>query len=69
MYKENGTKGPFKDSFNNAVRFAYDNFEAEMVILFFKTIMTDYGIKFNIRTDLEQDLYKVFSERYTKYLV
>ncbi len=69
MYKENGTKGPFKESFNNAVRFAYDNFEAEMVILFFKTIMTDYGIKFNIRTDLEQDLYKVFSERYTKYLV
>jgi len=69
LYKENGTKGPFKDSFNNAVRFAYDNFEAEMVILFFKTIMTDYGIKFNIRTDLDQDLYKVFSERYTKYLV
>lgn len=68
-YKENGLVGNFKTMFNNAVRFAYDNFEAEMVILFFKTIMTDYKIKFNIRTDLDQDLYKVFSERYTKYLV
>lgn len=69
MYKENGTKGDFKKSFNNAVRFAYDNFEPEMVILLFKTVMTDYKIKFNIRTDLDQDVYKVFSERYTKYLV
>jgi len=69
MYKQNGTKGDFKKCFNNAVRFAYDNFEPEMVILLFKTIMTDYGIKFNIRTDLDKDVYKVFSERYTKYLV
>ena len=40
-----------------------------MVILLFKTIMTDYKIKFNIRTDLDKDVYKVFSERYTKYIV
>ena len=69
MYKENNTKGNFKEYFNNAVRFAYDNFEPEMVILLFKTVMTDYKIKFNIRTDLDKDVYKVFSERYTKYLV
>lgn len=69
IYKENGTAGEFKKIFNNAVKFAYDNFEPEMVVLFFKTIMTDYSIKFNIRTDLNQDLYKVFSERYTKYIV
>ena len=69
MYQQNGTKGDFKKCFNNAVRFAYDNFEPEMVILLFKTIMTDYSIKFNIRTDLDKDVYKVFSERYTKYLV
>ena len=68
-YQENGTKGDFKSMFNNAVKFSYDNFEPEMVVLFFKTIMTDYGIKFNIRTDLNQDLYKVFSERYTKHIV
>ena len=69
MYKENGTNGDFKAHFNNAIRFAYDNFEPEMVVLMFKTIMTDYKIKFNIRTDLDKDVYKVFSERYTKYIV
>jgi hypothetical protein len=68
-YQEHGTKDDFKVMFNNAVKFSYENFEPEMVVLFFKTIMTDYGIKFNIRTDLNQDLYKVFSERYTKYIV
>ena len=67
--KENGTKGDFKKKFNNAVRFAYDNFDPEMVVLLFKTIMTDYQIRFNIRTDLDKDVYKVFSERYTKYIV
>jgi len=69
MYLENGTKGDFKEKFNNAVRFAYDNFDPEMVVLLFKTIMTDYKIRFNIRTDLDKDVYKVFSERYTKYIV
>lgn len=69
IYKETGTKGDFKKKFNNAIRFAYDNFDPEMVVLLFKTIMGDYGIKFNIRTDLEKDVYKVFSERYTKYIV
>lgn len=69
MYKENGVEGDFKKSFNNAVRFAYDNMQPEQVILFFKTVMKDYGIKFNIRQDLEKDLYKTFSERYTKYIV
>ena len=49
--------------------FAYDNFDPEMVVLLFKTIMTDYQIRFNIRTDLDKDVYKVFSERYTKYIV
>jgi len=69
LYKETGTKGDFKKFFNNAIRFAYDNFEPEMVILMFKTVMTDYQIKFNIRTDMDKDVYKVFSERYTKYIV
>jgi hypothetical protein len=69
MYLENGTKGDFKKKFNNVVKFSYDNFEPEMVVLFFKTILTDYQIKFNVRQDLEKDVYKVFSERYTKYIV
>lgn len=69
LYKDTGTKGDFKKYFNNAIRFAYDNFEPEMVILMFKTVMTDYQIKFNIRTDMDKDVYKVFSDRYTKYVV
>jgi hypothetical protein len=69
LYKEQGLKADFKKKFNTAVRFAYDNFEPEMVVLLFKTIMSDYKIKFNIRTDLDKDVYKVFSERYTRYIV
>ena len=69
IYKVGGVDDDFKKSFNNTVRFAYDNMQPEQVILFFKTIMKDYKIKFNIRTDLEQDLYKVFADRYTKYIV
>ena len=64
----NNDKPNFKKFFNNAARFAYDNFDPEMVVLMFKTIMKDYAIKLNIRTDLDKDVYKVFSERYTKYI-
>jgi len=69
MYLENGTKGDFKKKFNNVVKFGYDNFEPEMVVLFFKTILTDYSIKFNVRQDLEKDVYKIFADRYTKYII
>lgn len=69
IYQKDGVKGDFKKFFNNTVRFAYDNMQPEQVILFFKTIMKDYKIKFNIRQDLDKDLYKVFSDRYTKYIV
>lgn len=69
MYKQKCAQSKFKTAFNNAVRFAYSNFDPEMVILLFKTVMTDYKIKLNIRTDLDKDVYKVFAERYTKYLV
>ena len=62
-------KKVFKSEFNNAIRFAYDNFSPEQVILLFKTIMTTYKIRFNVRTDMEKDLYKTFSEKYTKYIV
>jgi hypothetical protein len=68
-YKKDGITPEFNMYFNNTVRFAYDNLQPEQVILFFKTIMKDYGIRFNIRQDLEKDLYKIFSERYTKYIV
>ena len=69
LHKEDKGGKEFKSAFNNACRFAYDNVEPEMVVLLFKTIMTDYKIKFNIRTDLDKDVYKVFAERYTKYIV
>jgi hypothetical protein len=69
MYKENGVGGNFKPAFNNAVRFCFENLEPEMVVLFFKTILTDYKIKFSVRNDLDKELYKIFSDRYTKYIV
>lgn len=68
MFKENGIDDTFKKSLNNTVRFSYDNFEPEMVVFLFKTIMKDYQIRFNVRTDLEKDLHKTFSDRYTKYI-
>lgn len=68
-YKVHGTAGEFKKQFNNAVRFAYNNLQPEMVVLFFKTIMSDYKIQFNIKTDLDAELYKIFADKYTKYLV
>lgn len=64
-----GDKKVFKSEFNNAIRFSYENFSPEQVILLFKTIMTTYKIRFNVRTDMEKDLYKIFSEKYTKYIV
>jgi len=67
-HKSNDKKA-FKSEFNNAIRFAYDNFSPEQVILLFKTIMTTYKIRFNVRTDMDKELYKVFSEKYTKYIV
>ena len=69
LYKEHGVKAEFKKALNTALRFSYNNFEPEMVVLMFKTMMTDYKIKFNVRTDLDSDVYKVFSERYTRYIV
>jgi len=68
-HKEAGMSSEFKAEFNNAIRFAYDNFQPEMVILMFKTIMTDYKIKFNVRTDLDKDVYQVFADRYVKFIV
>lgn len=69
MYQDGGVTTEFKKAFNNVVRYAYDNFEAEMVIFFFKTVWNQYKMKINIRTDFDKDLYKVFSDRYSKYVV
>ena len=68
MFKNNGIDDDFKKGLNNTVRFSYDNFEPEMVVFLFKTIMKDYQIRFNVRTDLDKDLHKTFSDRYTKYI-
>lgn len=69
LYKKSKDSEKFKLAFNNAVRFSFNNFEPEMIILFFKTIMTDYKIKFNVQDDLDKDLLKIFSQRYRKYIV
>jgi hypothetical protein len=34
-----------------------------------RTIMKDYQIKFNVRTDLDTKLRETFSKRYIKYIV
>ena len=68
MFKESGIDDKFRKALNNVVKFSYDNFEPEMVVFLFKTIMKDYQIRFNVRTDLDKELHKTFSERYTKYI-
>jgi hypothetical protein len=68
MFKDAGIDDKFRKALNNVVRFSYDNFEPEMVVFLFKTIMKDYQIRFNVRTDLDKELHKTFSERYTKYI-
>ena len=65
---DKGIDEKFRKALNNVVRFSYDNFEPEMVVFLFKTIMKDYQIRFNVRTDLDKELHKTFSERYTKYI-
>ena len=66
-------KGSFSDELkkglNNIVKFSFDNFEPEMVVFLFRTIMKDYQIKFNVRTDLTEELRETFSKRYIKYIV
>lgn len=69
VYKKDGVSGDFKKFMNHAARFSYENFEPEMVVLFFKTILGDYKIRFNIRSELDKDVYQTFSERYSKYIV
>jgi hypothetical protein len=67
--QKGGAPGDFKSQLNHAARFGINNFQPEMVILFFKTILADYKIRFNIRTDLDKDISKLFNERYMEYLL
>ena len=68
IYKDTGVDEKFSKMLNNTVRFSFDNFEPEMVVFLFKTIMKDYKITFNVRTTLDKDLKDIFSERYVKYI-
>lgn len=71
MVKANDNKlnDDIRKKFNNAVRFSYDNFEAEIVVLMFKTIWREYKLPINVRTDFDKDLYDIFAKRYTAYIV
>lgn len=68
-YESKGHKiqGELRDWLNNALRFAYDSLKPELVIFFFKTIMTDYKIRLNIRDDLDEEVKDVFDNKYVKY--
>ena len=68
IYQKDGVDGAFKPAINNVVKFAFDNFEPEMVVFFLRTIMKDYKIMFNLRTTFDKTLQKTFQERYVKYI-
>jgi hypothetical protein len=67
IYKNSNDK-EFKDAINHVVRFGFNNFEPEMVVFLFRTILKDYKIAFNLRTTLDKDLQKTFQDRYVKYI-
>lgn len=58
----------FKTALNNSLRFVFANTSPEMVVLMLRTVLQEYRIKFNIRNDLDKDVYKTFSEKYTGYI-
>lgn len=62
-------KQEFRQALNHALRFSFNNLQPETVIVMIKMLFTDYKIRFNVRTDLDPDLHKIFSEKYTKYIV
>lgn len=68
LYREPGAKN-FKPGLNHALRFAFNNLEPEMVITMIKSLLSEQKVKFNVRTDLDPDNHKVFSEKYTKYII
>ena len=54
---------------NHMIRFAFNNFEPEMVIFALKTLMKDYKIVFNFRKVLDKDVQATFNDKYLKYIV
>ena len=54
---------------NHMIRFAFNNFEPEMVIFSLKTLMKDYKIVFNFRKVLDKDVQSTFNDKYLKYIV
>lgn len=59
----------FRAAINHVARFAFNNFEPEMVVFLFKTLMQDYQIRFNMRSELDADLVSTFNDRYIRYIV
>lgn len=57
------------EKLNNLIRFAFNNFEPEMVIFALKTLMKDYQIVFNFRKVLDKDVQTTFNDKYLKYIV
>jgi len=63
VFKNEGLEACYK-FINNATRFAFNNFNPEMVILLFQTMMKDYKIRFDFRKVLAQDLMDTFNKEY-----
>lgn len=69
IFRDAGRKTEFKPSLNHGMRFAFNNLEPEMIIMMLKSMLSEHKIKFNIRTDFDPDVHKIFSEKYTKYII
>lgn len=68
IFKNEGLEACHK-VINNVSRFAFDNFNPEMVVLLFQTMMKDYQIRFNFRKVLDQELMDVFNKQYLDLIV
>lgn len=69
IFRDTERKAEFKPALNHGMRFAFGNMEPEMVIMLIKSLLSEHKVKFNIRTDFDPDVHKIFSEKYTKYII
>jgi hypothetical protein len=71
MYQDAGSKMDDKTrpALNNMLSFAFENFQAEMVVLLLRTIYRDYMMKFHFSTDLDPEVREVLEKRYVKLII
>jgi len=68
IHKKEGIKGCTK-GINHVTRFAFNNFNPEMVVLLLQTIMKEYQIRFPFHSVFDQDLMNTFRKDYLNLIV